>query len=424
MFLQLSLSTRILLFITVLLVLDVYTYFGLKNLFKNSKKKKIFYILFFGAVILSYIGLLHMYFYFKVTINNTLITNLLRGFTFSFFVFKLGMFVFLAFNDFLRISRFIMDTFLNFFNKTPKKIELKARRKFITQAGLIIASIPFSSLLYGITLGKYNFKVIKHALKFKTLPKSFDKFRIIHISDIHAGSFDSLESVQNGIDLIQAQQPDIILFSGDLVNNVADEIVPYIKMFKALKSPYGKFAVLGNHDYGDYKQWDSAHDKEENLKNLMNYFDEMDFKLLNNTNEIITIENESIAIVGVENWGKPPFPQKGDLEKALKNTSEYFKILLSHDPTHWDLQIKNHPSNIDLTLSGHTHGMQFGVEIPGIKWSPVKYIYPHWAGLYHFNEKHLNVNRGFGFIGYPGRIGIWPEITLIELNYQNKDTYS
>ncbi|MDP2088552.1 MAG: metallophosphoesterase [Flavobacteriaceae bacterium] len=405
-----------LLFIAVILVLDVYTFFGLKWLFKNSKKKKLFYLLFFGAVILSYIGLLNMYFYFRETINNTLISNLLRGFFFSFFAFKLLMVIFLVFNDLLRIVSLIFDVILNFFNTKPKKVELKSRRRFITQVGLVIASIPFTSLLYGITLGKYNFKVIKHALKFKTLPKSFDKFKIVHISDIHAGSFDNLESVQEGIDLIQAQNPDIILLSGDLVNNNAREIEPYISMFKSLKAPHGKFAVLGNHDYGDYKQWNSIHEKEENLKKLFAYFDEMNFKLLNNSNEIITKENESIAIVGVENWGKPPFPQKGDLEKALQNTSEHFKILLSHDPTHWDLQVKNHPSNIALTLSGHTHGMQFGVEIPGIKWSPVKYVYPYWAGLYRFNNKYLNVNRGFGFLGYPGRVGIWPEITLIELN--------
>ncbi|MDO9260589.1 MAG: metallophosphoesterase, partial [Flavobacteriaceae bacterium] len=260
-------------------MLDVYIFFGLQHFFKKSNHKKVFYFLFFGALILSYIGLLHMYFYFRETINNTLITNLLRGFFFSFFVFKLVMVIFLAFNDAGRISKIIFEMIRNFFVAQPKKIELKARRKFITQAGLIIASIPFSSLLYGITFGKYNFKVIKHALKFETLPKSFNQFKIVHISDIHAGSFDSIESVQEGIDLIQAQQADIILFSGDLVNNVSDEIKPYIGMFKKLKAPYGKFAVLGNHDYGDYKKWNSSDEKTENLKNLFHYFDEMGFKL-------------------------------------------------------------------------------------------------------------------------------------------------
>lgn len=416
MFLQLAISTRLLLFITVFLVLDIYIFFGLKRFFEKSLAKNLFYFLFFGALILSYIGLLHMFLYFRETINNTLITNLLRGFFFSFFVFKSILFIFLMFDDIGRFFRLIIEHTLNFIKTNPKKIDLKARRKFITQAGLMIASIPFTSMLYGITLGKYNFKVIKQTLKFNTLPKSFNKFRIVHISDIHAGSFDSIASVQDGINLIKAQQPDIILFSGDIVNNDAREIEPYISMFKSLNAPYGKFAVLGNHDYGDYKQWDSIDEKEENLKNLFHYYDEMGFKLLNNAHENITKDQESITIVGVENWGSPPFPQKGDLEKALQNTSENFKILLSHDPTHWNLKVKNHPSNIDLTLSGHTHGMQFGVEIPGIKWSPVKYIYPHWAGIYQSNQKYLNVNRGFGFLGYPGRVGIWPEITLIELN--------
>lgn len=405
-----------LLFIAVLLALDVYAFHGIKSIIKKSAQLKLFYFLFFSAFILSYFGLFNMIFYFRETINSTEISNLFRGFFFSFFIFKLLLVIFLFLNDIYRILDLTFNFLSKFFIDKKKVVTTKSRRKFVTQLGLLVAAIPFSSLLYGITLGKYNFKVIKHTLQFDTLPKAFNNFKIVHISDIHAGSFDDIESVQEGIDLIQAQNPDIILFSGDLVNNVADEIEPYITMLKLLKAPFGKFAVLGNHDYGDYKQWNSIDEKEENLNKLFNYFDEMGFKLLNNSNKIISKENESIAIVGVENWGRPPFPQKGDLEKALQNTAEHFKILLSHDPTHWDLQIKNHLSNIDLTLSGHTHGMQFGVEIPGIKWSPVKYIYPHWAGLYRFNRKYLHVNRGFGFLGYPGRVGIWPEITVIELN--------
>ncbi|MCM2301652.1 MAG: metallophosphoesterase [Flavobacteriaceae bacterium] len=405
-----------LLFIAVLLALDVYSFIGIKSVFKKSSFLKLYYFLFFSALIISYLGFLNMALYFRETINSTSIANLLRGFFFSFFIFKILFVIFLILNDIERILNFSFHFITKIFFDKKKVVETKSRRKFVSQVGLLIAAIPFSSLLYGITLGKYNFKVIKHHLKFDNLPKSFNKFRIVHISDIHAGSFDSLESVQEGIDLIQAQNPDIILFSGDLVNNDSREIKPYISMFKSLKAPHGKFAVLGNHDYGDYKKWKSVDEKEENLKKLFDYFNEMDFKLLNNSHEIISKENESIAIIGVENWGKPPFPQKGDLNLALKNTTDSFNILLSHDPTHWDLEVKNHQKHIDLTLSGHTHGMQFGVEIPGIKWSPVKYFYPHWAGLYHYKDQYLNVNRGFGFIGYPGRVGIWPEITVIELN--------
>jgi predicted MPP superfamily phosphohydrolase len=417
MILLTSISARMLLFIAVLLALDVYTFFGIKSLIKKSIQLKLFYFIFFSAIIISYLGFFNMLFYFRETINNTEISNLLRGFFFSFLIFKILIVIFLFLNDVERILHLISNLIIKLFFNKKKIIETKSRRKFVTQLGLSIAAIPFSSLLYGITLGKYNFKIIKHSLKFENLPKSFNNFKIVHISDIHAGSFDDIESVQEGVNLIQSQNPDIILFSGDLVNNDSREIEPYISMFKTLKAPFGKYAVLGNHDYGDYKNWNSNNEKNENLNLLYKYFKLMDFNLLNNSNSTITINNESINIIGVENWGRPPFPQKGDLNLALKNTSDSFNILLSHDPTHWDIEVKNHPTNIDLTLSGHTHGMQFGVEIPGIKWSPVKYIYPHWAGLYRFNHKYLNVNRGFGFLGYPGRVGIWPEITVIELNY-------
>lgn len=410
-------SVRMLLFIAVILALDVYSYIGIKSLFKKSPFLKLFYLLFFSALIISYIGLLNMVLYFRETINSTPISNLLKGFFFSFFIFKILLVIFLFLNDVHRFLDLTFSYLIKIFVDKKKTVEAKSRRKFVTQFGLLIAAIPFSSLLYGITLGKYNFKVIKHTLKFENLPKSFNNFKIVHISDIHAGSFDDIKSVQIGVDLIQAQNPDIILFTGDIVNNDSREIEPYISMFKSLNTPYGKFAVLGNHDYGDYKKWNSTEDKNINQQKLLEYFNQMNFNLLNNSSKSITINNETINIIGVENWGRPPFPKKGDLNLALKNTSDSFNILLSHDPTHWDLEVKNHPTKIDLTLSGHTHGMQFGVEIPGIKWSPVKYIYPHWAGLYSFNKKFLNVNRGFGFLGYPGRVGIWPEITVIELNY-------
>lgn len=414
-----SISARMLLLLTTFLALDVYTFFGIRSLFKNSKYLKLYYFLFFSSVLLSYLGLINMMLYFRDTINSTELSNLLRGFTFSFFIFKLLVVIFLVINDLERFLHLLYDVVLKFFVNTDKKITPKSRRKFITQMGLFIAAVPFSSLLYGITKGKYDFNVIKHSLHFKNLPKSFDKLRIVHISDIHAGSFDNVDCVQKGIELIQNQRPDIILFSGDLVNNDAREIEPYLSLFRELNAPLGKFAVLGNHDYGDYKQWDSENEKQANLGLLFDQFKSMDFNLLNNTNSSITLNNESITIIGVENWGRPPFKQKGDLETALNGADNPFKILLSHDPSHWDLVVKDHPSKIDLTLSGHTHGMQFGVEIPGIKWSPVQYIYEQWAGLYQYKNQFINVNRGFGFIGYPGRVGIWPEITVIELNSEN-----
>lgn len=250
----------------------------------------------------------------------------------------------------------------------------------------------------------------------RDLPSAFDGLKVVHISDIHAGSFDDLKEVQKGVEMIQDLNPDLILFTGDLVNQDADEILPYMDLFQSLHAPLGKFSCLGNHDYGTYKKWNSEADLKNNLLKLFRYQQEMGFTLLNNKTAVIQQNNQEICIVGVENWGKPPFPQKGDLNKAIQNINpNAFKILMSHDPTHWEAKVLPHAVEFQLTLSGHTHGMQFGVEIPGIKWSPSKYIYKQWAGLYQSKNQYLYVNRGFGFLGFPGRVGIWPEITEITL---------
>jgi len=269
--------------------------------------------------------------------------------------------------------------------------------------------------IYGITRGKYAYRVIKHTLYFKDLPPAFDGFTLTQISDVHAGSFTDPEAVQKGIDLIKAQSSDVFVFTGDLVNNKAEEIKPWIGHFSQIKAPFGQFSILGNHDYGDYVKWPNDLVKQGNLQQLKKYHQELGFRLL--LDEHITLEKDGAKIIlaGIENWGLG-FGERGDLAKALKGTSPTdFKILLSHDPSHWEAQVKNHPSKINLTLSGHTHGMQFGIEAFGIKWSPVKYRYAHWAGIKEENGRVLNVNRGFGFIGFSGRVGIWPEITVIEL---------
>ena len=250
--------------------------------------------------------------------------------------------------------------------------------------------------------------------------KEFNGFKIVHISDFHSGSFDNKQKLKYGIDLINKQKPDIILFTGDLVNNTADEILPWKDLLSSLEAPFGKYSVLGNHDYGDYVQWDSKDEKANNLKKLIDLQEEMGFKVLLNNSEKIHIDKSSIDLIGVENWGGG-FKQNGDLDLALQKTnSDSFKILMSHDPTHWEEKVISHKEHIDLTL-GHTHGMQFGIEIPGIiKWSPAKYRYKHWAGIYQELGQIINVNRGFGFLAYPGRVGIYPEITLITL--QNKES--
>ncbi len=291
------------------------------------------------------------------------------------------------------------------------------RRKFVSQIALSIAAIPFGSLLYGMTIGKYNFKVRKKTLYFSDLPDSFDGTTITQISDIHSGSFDDKEKIEYAIDLINEQQSDLVLFTGDIVNTHAKEMEPWIDTFKKIHNPkLGKYSVLGNHDYGEYFDWDSNVAKQQNFDAIKDLHRQINFDLLLNRNVTITKGNDSIKLVGVENWGRH-FKKAGDLKMASKGLKkEDFKILMSHDPSHWDAEVQHHEDHYHLTLSGHTHGFQFGIEIPGwIKWSPVQYVYKQWAGLYENAGKYIYVNRGFGFHAYPGRVGIMPEITVIEL---------
>jgi len=294
--------------------------------------------------------------------------------------------------------------------------ELIGRSVFITYLGAIIASIPLFSLGWGMVVGRYKFKVHEKELSFSSLPKSFEGLRIVQISDLHIGSFfKEFDRVENGFKMIRDLKPDMILFTGDLVNNTADEAEPWIEKLKSLEAPMGKFSVLGNHDYGDYVNWDSTQAKQANLDKLIGIHKEMGFDILLNENRTFEKNGETFTLAGVENWGLPPFPQHGDLKGALNGSSDSdFQILMSHDPSHWDAEVTK-DSTVDLTLSGHTHGMQFGIELGNIKWSPAKYKYPKWAGLYEEGDQKLYVNRGFGYIGYPGRVGIMPEITLITL---------
>jgi predicted MPP superfamily phosphohydrolase len=290
-----------------------------------------------------------------------------------------------------------------------------ARRKFISEIAILVAAIPFSGFFYAMLKGKYDFKVHRKTIYYDDLPDAFDGFTITQVSDIHSGSFDNTEAVQRGIDLAKAQKSDLFVFTGDLVNNAAWEIEPYIERFGKLKAPYGQFSILGNHDYGDYIQWDSEAEKAANLDKLKQHHKELGYRLLLDENVVIEKGGQKISLIGVQNWGKG-FIQLGDLDKALKGVDkDVFKILLSHDPTHWEEKVRFNPTTIHLTLSGHTHGAQFGVEIPGFRWSPVKYVYLDWAGLANEKNRYLYVNRGFGFLAFSGRLGIWPEITVITL---------
>ncbi len=397
--------------------MDVYIYSALRPSIQKNKWKPFLNIIYAVFVVLSYIGFYYLHFYFTAKpLQADLAPNLAIGFFFSIMVVKILLVLFFLFEDVFRFLELIFNSLSGLIRADHQNIVRPGRRGFVRKIGLIVAGIPFTSMLYGITKGKYDFRVNKVKLVFDNLPEAFEGFKIIQISDIHSGSFDSKEAIINGIKLVNEQKADVVLFTGDLVNNDSREIIPFIEDFKELKAPHGVFSVLGNHDYGDYKRWNSEQDKQENMELLYQYQEKMGFQLLNNQNAVIEKGEDVIGIYGVENWGNPPFPQKGDLDKALSGREDVaFKILLSHDPTHWDKKVVSHPVHIDLTLSGHTHGMQFGVEIPGFKWSPIKYVYPQWAGLYTNNKQHLYVNRGFGFLGFPGRVGIWPEITLIEL---------
>ena len=294
---------------------------------------------------------------------------------------------------------------------------LAGRRKFVSQLALGLASIPFASFIYGIIQGKYNYKVLKYELSFKDLPEAFNGYTITQISDIHSGSFTNKEKIEYAVDLINQQESDLMLFTGDIVNNKADEMDNWIEVFHKLEAKEGKFSILGNHDYGDYNDWESAIEKERNFQRVKEVHQKIGFDLLCNEHRHLERNGQKIALIGVENWGKGGFQKKGDLNLASAQIhKDEFKILMSHDPSHWDAQVKQNDFNYHLTLSGHTHGLQMGIEIPGwIKWSPSKYVYKQWAGLYEESGRFINVNRGFGYHAFPGRVGIWPEITVITL---------
>jgi predicted MPP superfamily phosphohydrolase len=290
------------------------------------------------------------------------------------------------------------------------------RSGFLSWLGLGMGTALFGTLLYGFS-NKYNYQVKKVRLAFTNLPEAFRGLKIVHISDIHSGSFQNKPAVNRGVDMILAQKPDLVLFTGDLVNDRATEMEEYMDIFSRVKAPMGVFSTLGNHDYGDYVSWPSAQAKQNNLEDLKQTHARLGWRLLMNEHVLLEKDRQQIAVLGIENWSsKARFPKHGKMHEAYPGTEKIpFKILMSHDPSHWDAEVKPKYPDIDLVLAGHTHGMQFGIENPYFRWSPVKWVYRQWAGLYEEDAQKLYVNRGYGFIGYPGRVGILPEITLIEL---------
>ena len=326
---------------------------------------------------------------------------------------KIVMLFFLLPEDLVRLGRFAISKFSN----DPTEASGLTRNQFLSRLAIVVAAVPAGTLVYGVLANAYNYTFRKVSIKFPNLPDAFDGFRIIQLSDIHSGSFNRTEPLIEAVNKINAMNADLILFTGDLVNNTSDEMEPYMHIFDKLRAKHGVISTTGNHDYGDYyTHWDSEAEKTANFDKFKKIHKDLGWNLLMNQNVILDRNGQQIAILGIENWGKGHFSKHGRLDLAYKGAENVpFKLLMSHDPSHWDIEVRPKYPEIDLTLAGHTHGFQFGIENKWLKWSPSEYIYKQWAGLYQEGKQYIYVNRGFGFLGYPGRVGILPEVTEITL---------
>ena len=421
-----TLIFRIGILFALIILIDIYTYQGVKFLTSgiSSLKWRSGIRIGYWVITIGFLALATSIFFVpsaKDGPSSKLVTT-----TFGFFVMAyLPKFVFLTFlmlDDLQILVRFAGIRLSEFWGSgVSEGVTYKgmSRSDFILKAGVLVASIPFASVAYGILKGRYDYKVRRIKVPIQNLPKDLEGFTITQISDIHSGSLDDRDAVLKGIELANAQKSDVICFTGDLVNNKAVEVEPLLDVFSRLSAPLGVYSVLGNHDYGDYvRDWKPG-EKSKNFQHLLNLQKQMGWQLLKNEHVLLTKGTSRLAIIGIENWGaKGGFARYGKMQDAvegLMEASPSVKVLLSHDPSHWDAEVRTKYSDIDLTLAGHTHGFQFGVEIPGFHWSPVQYVYKQWAGLYSQGLQHLYVNRGFGFIGFPGRVGILPEISVLEL---------
>lgn len=398
------------LLIALYFALDWYVYAAIRTLWQDASIgwRRFWVIVFWTLSVVPILGVV-LYSQFDHERWKAIRSFVLSGFFMLLFG-KVLASLFLLADDLRRVVAWVIELF------PGDRTFDKSRSDFIRKASLAAAAVPVATMGFGIISGAHDYRIRRRTLTFPNLPKSFDGMRIAQLSDIHTGSFFSKIAVQGGVDMLNAEKPDAVFFTGDLVNNQSEEAKPYLDIFNKVKSPFGTFSVMGNHDYGDYHQWSSQAAKLQDVKNLHDMHKYMGWNLLLNENRTLRVNGEEIAILGVENWGNGRFSKYGDLQKTYAGTEEKpFKILLSHDPSHWDAQVRPEYPDIDLTLSGHTHGFQFGIEIGNFKWSPSQYIYKQWADHYQEGQQHIYVNRGFGYIGYPGRIGILPEITVIEL---------
>ncbi|HKR06893.1 MAG TPA: metallophosphoesterase [Bacteroidia bacterium] len=416
-------SFRLLIILAILFIIDLYAFQSVKFLCKGlpaSQIRNTYFIYWsvsvfcFGLIIIGNIFDWHQW--------NKAFRTYSFAFVFILFFSKLFVDIFLLMDDLIRIFRWSGTKIISAFgtpDSTKAEVVTKgiSRSDFLVKLAVIIGAIPFFSMIYGMLNGAYNYRKRKVILTLNNLPKSFDGFKIVQISDIHTGSFTRMEPVKDAIKIINDQQPDLVFFTGDLVNDRHEEALPFLDILKAIKAKHGVYSIFGNHDYGDYMKWDNDEAKKDNLRKLADVHRQLGWNLLLDEHRHIEKNGERITVIGVQNWSaRMGFQKYGSIEKATENINySPVNILLSHDPSHWKAQITDKYDKIDLTLSGHTHGMQFGVEIPGFKWSPVQYFYKEWADLYKHKNQFLYVNRGLGFLAYPGRVGILPEITVFEL---------
>ena len=406
-------------FIVIILLIDLYIFQAVKavSATSSSKTKTIIQGIYVGLSILFITCFLLSAYSYSLSFPK-IVRTYLFAMVAGLFVTKIAIVFFVAIDDVRRFFVWIVSKFQS--NTTTAINEGSdgiSRSVFLSWVGLATGGTLFGSLIYGFG-NKYNYAIKKNKLAFDNLPAGFKGLKIVHISDIHSGSFTDADAVRHGVQKILDEKPDIILFTGDLVNDMASEMQEYVHIFGLLKAPMGIYSTLGNHDYGDYATWPrDGITKEENMANLKQLYEIMGWRLLMNEHVALERGGDKIALLGIENWStKARFPKHGRMDLAHKGTEDFpFKILMSHDPSHWEGQVIPDYADVDLMLSGHTHGMQFGVQIPGFKWSPVQYLYKQWSGLYENEKQKLYVNPGFGFIGYPGRVGILPEITVIEL---------
>ncbi|MDG1333417.1 MAG: metallophosphoesterase [Crocinitomicaceae bacterium] len=401
-------SSIVFAFLSVLLF---YNYHSFYSTFDHPQAQMVVGILSIVAAVIGLLTLIRMNIVFRTGYGQSdLLTNWSMGVFFGIIISAIFVSVIFLLGD---IGRFFVAVYEKF---SAGSMIWPNRSEFVGFIAIFFSILPVSLFIYGMARGKYNFKVRDVQLRFADLPKAFDGYRIVQFSDLHSGNYDRFSAMEKATRMIKEQQADLILFTGDWINAKSDEIIPYKELFTGLNAPDGKFCCLGNHDYGAHPAWRDLEKYKYINDAVREHISDMTFDLLDNKNVSIKRGEDAIRLVGVENWGNNPFPRKGDLDQALTGVdSDEFKILLSHDPTHWDKKTLEHPDHIHLTLAGHTHGAQFGIETKRFQWSPVKYVYKRWGGLYEEKNQFLYVNRGLGFIGYAGRIGMRPEITVFEL---------